>query len=140
MDLKRKIDEWRKALWAELGDLMRTKKLEPAPASAFPLLARLLDIEEPDERTGQVLRSRLKHSLEELAAIEDESEDKPLARPAMVLLGFTPRSEHKGIGARRRLAAPLRGVAVSTMRRQEMTIAEEVGIYLLLRRTKYDDS
>lgn len=133
------IEGWRKAIWAELGDLMRTKKLEPAPASAFPLLARLLEIEEPDEGTGQVLRSRLKHSLEELAAIEDGSEDEPLAKPAMVLLGLTPRSEHKGIGARRRLAAPLRGVAVSTMRRQEMTIAEEVGIYLLLRRSESDD-
>jgi hypothetical protein len=145
----------RGAIVPEIRRLARIKRLKPAPASSFPELARYLGITDPAED----IRAALKVSLQELEREEEEAEDNgdgeespyqwakftmktlglkregqdwPLARPAMALLGLTPRSEHKGIGARQELAAKARGVAVATMRRHEVKIAEELGWYLHL--------
>jgi hypothetical protein len=57
--------------------------------------------------------------------------DTPLAEPAMAMLGLMPVTEKKGIGARRAIAAPLRGVTEASMRRHDRGIARELAIYLM---------
>jgi hypothetical protein len=117
---------------AELRTLARRKKLQPAPASAFPRIAHYLGVDNPAED----VRIRFKALLQEWERIETEepaSDDKYkplLAKPALTLLGFSRRSEHKGIGERQRLTARLRWVAVSSIHTHEHVMAKE--LYWLL--------
>lgn len=122
-------DRWQKAVTNEVRRLARTKKMDAAPASAFPVFARLLDVTDFEED----IRPRLKCFLQEVEQMESETRmEWPLGKPAMALFGLTPRSEHKGIGPRQKLAAPLRCVTPSSMRRAEASLAIELGLLLFL--------
>lgn len=135
------LRKWREAIAAEFKVLARTKKLQPAPASDFPQLARLLSIEDSDED----LRVALKAALAQLNVVDDEGNEAPvsLVPPVMALLGLIPRTEHKGIGERQRYAAKLRHIEPTSMRRHEAKMAEELGyllrLYPILKDSDFDE-
>ena len=115
---------------------MKTKAMEPTPVEDFPVLAEALaapDGEEVRPRLKKVLDRREADEKELLASLDDPATeaDSPFAEPVRILLGLTPRSEHKGIGARRQLAARKRMVSVRTMRRHQKLMAEDLATYLL---------
>jgi hypothetical protein len=129
------------AMSQELARLLKTKAMEPTPAAEFPALTEVLAA--PD---GEAIRPRLKEVLNQREADEKEffdglgdpatEADKPFAEPMRILLGLTPRSEHKGIGARRQLAARKRRVSVRTMRRHQVLMAKDLATYLLTRQAE----
>jgi hypothetical protein len=108
-------------------------------APAVKAAAKRLEIELTDP---SALRRVLTEILKELRVEEHEVAathreeglvpDRPLAEPALRLLGLTATTAHKDIGARRASAATVRGIARSTMRRHgTKVIAEEIAQLLL---------
>ncbi len=120
---------------------MWKKAMEPTPADDFPVLVGLLEVNE-----GEEIRPRLREIFDRMDAEEKElrasvsdpvaEADQPFADPARILFGFTPRSEHKRIGARRALAARKRGVAERTMRTHQKAMTQELANYLLSQRAE----
>lgn len=117
---------------------MRKRKMDATPLAEFPQLGLLLDSTVSD---GKEIRDRIQAVLERLEEDEREAKvaieaaggvpDRPFAATAKVLLGLTPRSAHKKIGARRNLAASVRKIAPRTMRTHEKLIARQLAAVLL---------
>jgi hypothetical protein len=125
------------ALAKELERLMRKRKMDATPLAEFPQLGLLLD----STVDGKEIRDRIQAVLGRLEEDEREAKvaieaaggvpDRPFAATAKVLLGLTPRSAYKKIGARRTLAASVRKVAPRTMRTHEKLIAQQLAAHLL---------
>lgn len=132
----------------ELLKLMRKKKKDHIDIAAFPGVVGASRVRSEANRLGinlsdgEGIRVALCSILDDLqdqenaakaahqeAGIEHEM-DQPLAMPAMQLLGLTPTTENKGIGARQRIAAKSRRVQPRTMRAHERIIATELAVCL----------